>query len=150
MPTNTRFGGGVADTILHPIVLIAMILAALLMFLLPRKYVIVPLLVFIFLTPLGQQVYLGGVHWLTLRIIILAGWVRMAFLRWRFGKNLYAGEFNSIDRAFVAFTLCQAVATVLLFQRTDAAINQAGLLIDTVGAYLLLRCLIRNLSLIHI
>src|ERR1035437_9146230 len=145
MPTeHTRFGGGVPETILHPIVLGAMILAILLVFVLPRKYVIVPLLVFAFLTPLGQQIYFAGIHWLTLRIIILAGGVRLTAIRLWYGKSLYAGEFNSIDRAFVVFTLCQAVATILLFQMTQAAINQVGFLIDTLGAYLLLRCLIRN------
>jgi hypothetical protein len=144
MPDAPRFGAGATETILHPVVLAAMILAVLLVLLLPRKYVIVPLLIFVFLTPMGQQIYAGGVHWLTFRIIILAGWVRMAFLRWRLGKKLYAGEFNKIDQAFVAFSLCQAVAVTLLFWRTDAAINQAAFLIETVGAYLLLRCLIRN------
>lgn len=144
MPTGNKFGGGSPETILHPIVLVALILTIVLVLVMPRKYVIVPLLLFAFLTPLGQGIYFGGSHWLVLRIVILAGWARMGLLRLRYRKSLYAGEFNSIDQAFVAFATCQALATILLYQAAGAAINQAGYLIDTVGAYLLLRCLIRN------
>jgi hypothetical protein len=141
---HTKFGGGLPETLLHQIVLVAMIAAIVLVFVLPRKYVLVPVLLFAFLTPLGQEIYFAGVHWFVLRIVILAGWARMGLLRLHYGKNLYAGEFNSIDQAFVAFAVCQAVATVLLYQASGAVINQAGYLIDTVGAYLLLRCMIRN------
>jgi len=36
-PDNLRFGGGASETVLHPIVLVAMLIAIALIFLLPRK-----------------------------------------------------------------------------------------------------------------
>ena len=70
------FGGGAAQTVLHPVVLVMMLASLVLMQVLPRKYVIVPFLLSVFFTPLGQQLYVGGVHLLVMRILILGGWLR--------------------------------------------------------------------------
>ena len=76
-PDNLRFGGGASDTVLHPIVLVAMLIAIALIFLLPRKYVIWPVLAATFLIPLGQEVLIGGLHFFVFRIIVLTIGVRM-------------------------------------------------------------------------
>ena len=55
-PENIRFGGGSPVTILHPLVAVAMVLAIILIFYLPRKYVMIPALLILFLTPKGQQI----------------------------------------------------------------------------------------------
>ena len=60
-PTPT-FGGGATATILDPAILLLMSLALVLFFILPRKYVIVPVMFTTFLIPLGQQFVIGGVH----------------------------------------------------------------------------------------
>ncbi len=72
------FGGGSDTSAIHPLVLGVMVLVILLLFLLPRKHVIVPVLMAFFLLPLGQQIYALGVHWLVGRIIVLAGLARVA------------------------------------------------------------------------
>lgn len=135
------FGGGFAETSLSPIVIAMMIVAILLILCLPRKYVVAPVLLAIFLIPLGQQVYLLGVHWFVSRIIILAGLGRVMM-----GKkgSLFAGTYNSIDRAFIASVVCEMVAFVLLFRDGSALINQFGFMIDYLGAYILLRALLRD------
>ncbi len=61
-PLSPKFGGGATETILHPLVLIVMLLAVVLFFVLPRKYIIIPVLATTFLIPLGQVIYLAGVH----------------------------------------------------------------------------------------
>ena len=61
-PENLRFGGGASETVLHPVVLVAMLIAITLIFLLPRKYVIWPFLCSAFLIPLGQSILVGGLH----------------------------------------------------------------------------------------
>src|SRR6266436_4036681 len=78
-PDKPAFGGGPAATVLHPIILVATIVAVILIFVLPRKKVAVPFLLLVFLGSYGQQVYIAGVHLFVLRIIILAGLFRMAF-----------------------------------------------------------------------
>jgi hypothetical protein len=138
------FGGGATDTVLSPIVLGGMLVAILLMLVLPRKYVIVPVLFFTFLVPGGQQVYLVGVHWLTLRIIILAGFVRLVRGEFSTSRKVFGAGFNLIDKAFLYCVLCQAAGMVLQYMQTQALINQFGFLIDQLGGYFLLRYLIQD------
>src|ERR1700674_4525419 len=89
------FGGGSTATVLNPIVLVALLIAIVLIFVLPRKHVIVPVLLISFLVPLGQSVYAVGVHWLVIRIIILAGLARFVATYLSAKKSLFAGGFNN-------------------------------------------------------
>lgn len=138
------FGGGITESALSPIVIVGLLIAILLMWTLPRKYVIVPFLCIAFLVPIGQQAYVFGVHWLVLRIVILAGWVRVVFSMFSGKSRIFAGGFNFIDLAFVISTLCQSVCMVLQYMQTQALINQVGFLIDFLGGYILLRFLVRD------
>jgi hypothetical protein len=138
------FGGGASDSVLSPIVLTGLLLAVLLTLFLPRKYVIIPILLIAFLVPAGQQIYLGGMHWTALRIIIVAGFVRVIRSRFSSKSQVFAGGFNGIDQAFLYCTLCQAAGTVFQYMQTPALINQFGFLIDEVGGYFLLRYLVRD------
>src|SRR5579872_7292498 len=92
------FGGGASSTTIHPVVLGGLIVVALLIFLLPRRFVIVPVLAGILLVPLGQQVYAAGVHWLVCRLIVLIGLVRVLLIKGK-GERLVGG-FTPIDKAF--------------------------------------------------
>jgi hypothetical protein len=59
---SPAYGGGINASIIHPAVLVAMILSIILILVLPRKFIVVPLLLMIFLAPWGQQIYVAGVH----------------------------------------------------------------------------------------
>src|ERR1051326_419504 len=124
------FGGGLTESSLTPIVLVGMLVAILLMWILPRKYVVVPFLCFALLVPMGEQVYALGVHWLALRIVILAGWARLLQNKLSSKKPLFAGGFNFIDQAFLVSVVCQAVCMVLQYMQSQALINQFGFVID--------------------
>src|SRR5580698_248456 len=145
MPDQSHFiGGGTTDSVLSPIVLVGMLIGILLMLLLPRRFVIVPFLLCIFLIPLGQQIYLGGVHWLVGRILVLAGLLKISISRVASKGNFLAGGYNSIDRAFLWCTLAESICVVLQYMQSQALINQFGFLIDYLGAYFLLRALIQD------
>lgn len=144
MPGSPAFGGGATETLLHPIVLIGMLIAMSLILALPRRYLIVPMLLSTFLMPLGQQVYAFGVHWLVCRMIVLVALMRVAMISAKSPKHLFAGGVNSIDRAFVGCVLCQSAATVLLYMQTAAVVNQIGFLIDVLGTYCVLRVFIQR------
>lgn len=143
-PENFKFGGGGSETLLHPVVLVAMLLAIVLVFLLPRRYVIVPVLCIVLLTPLGQQLYVAGLHIYVFRIVILFGWVRLLCLKFASHTSLLSGRWNSVDTAFVSWALFRSTAFLLLFQDTGAVINQFGFLWGALGGYFLLRILIRD------
>jgi len=134
---------------MHPVVLLLLIVGIACVFLLPRKYVIVPLLLITFLTPFGQQLYIAGAHFFVTRILILCGLGRIAWTKITSGAQIIPAGMNPVDKAFVVCTIYLAVACVLLFRETPALVNQAivnqcGFLIDALGGYFLLRFLIRD------
>jgi|SRR5579872_445536 len=142
-PRGPKFSGGLNETLLHPAVLVLMVIATVLFFVLPKKYVIVPVMVTTFLIPLGQQFYVGGVHLFVYRLLILLAFIRV--LTSRGGqKFLYAGGWLSIDTAFTCYVLISAIATVLQYPSGAAFVNQVGYIWDYLLGYLLLRALIRN------
>jgi hypothetical protein len=130
--------------VLHPIVLVAMLVVVVLTFLLPRKYLIVPLLLSTFLIPQGQQFFVGGVHLFALRIIVLGGLIRVLFSRRSPEEPLLAGGFNSVDKAFLLWVCLHALAFTLLYQQMGAVVNQVGYLWDGLGGYIILRFMVRD------
>jgi hypothetical protein len=142
-PGFVAFGGGAASSVLHPLVLGAVIVVAVLTFVLPRKYVIVPLLLGILLTPSGQNLYIGGLHFYIYRVLILVGWVRLLSSKPSSGGFL-TGGFTTLDKVFLVWAIYRASAVVIRFSQTGAAINQGAFLLDCLGGYFLFRSLIRD------
>ncbi len=137
----SKFGGG-GDTLVTPSALAIVLLAILLVFVLRRKYVIAPLLTVWILIPLTQVVVVFGLHFMMLRIMVLAGWIRL--LAGRIGGDR---EFrmSRVDRAVLWFGLSSAVAFVILWGgEVGAIINRLGMLYNIFGIYFLLRWLIRD------
>ena len=143
-PQNLRFGGGVSETILHPLVLVAMLLAILLIWFLPRKYIIVPVLSMFFLVPLGQQVLIGGLHFFTSRIIILVVAMRMLVTVFSSAEGVFGGRMDILDKVFILWALFRALAGILTFMQSGALIYQMGFLLDAIGGYFILRHLIHD------
>ncbi len=143
-PEHLNFGGGPTETVLHPVVLIAMLVAILLILLLPRKYVIVPLLIPTLLLPARNEILVAGVHVFVFRIILGFGWIRLILIRLRSGMTLFAGGLNSVDGALSLWAVFHALAFMLLYMQPAAVINQFGFLWDTFGCYFLLRFLIQG------
>ncbi len=79
--SNIRIGGGGNFSTINPIVLAMTLVAAVLILLLPRKYVAVPFLLTIFLTPFAEQIYVAGVHVFVPRILILVGCIRLCWVK---------------------------------------------------------------------
>lgn len=142
-PEHFRFGGGVAETMLGPAVLGGMLIAIILILWLPRKYVIVPLMMSIFLCPIGQTLVVGGLHVFVVRILILFGWVRVVVSK-SSGTAFFAGGYNVIDKAFTLWAIVRASSFMLLYWQLGAVINQCGSILDAFGGYFLLRWLIRD------
>jgi hypothetical protein len=140
-PANNTFGGGTAETVLGPVVLVIMLLSAALIFLVPRKYVIAPLMIGVFLLPAGETFVLGGIHLFVSRILILAGLIRVICSRWS-QTNVLNHGYTSIDKVFTVRTVVRAVAFVLLYKEMGAIVNQVGFLWDDLGGFFLMRLLI--------
>jgi hypothetical protein len=143
-PRGPNFGGGATATILHPAVLVAMLLAIVFIFVLPRKYVIVPVLVTSFMIPLGQQFYVAGIHLFVCRILMLAAFVRALISKAAKERSNYAGGWTSIDTAFTFYVIISASAMMAQYPDAGALVNQIGYLWDYLLGYFLMRSLIRN------
>ncbi len=143
-PENFRFGGGVSDTILHPLVAFGMLIAILLIVILPRKKAIIPFLLAFFTIPVGQVLVLGGVHLTMHQILILTVLGRMAAFRGLGSQRKFAGGFNALDRVVVLWSLLELIMFCLQFMETQAVIRGLAGLIESLGGYLAARFLIPN------
>lgn len=142
-PANLRFGGGSTATVLHPLVVLALLLSIGLILFLPRKHVIVPLWLAIFLIPKGQVLVLAGAHLTAAKILFLTGLTRWAMSR----RSLTLSRgFNSIDRVFVLWALCYPVVFALRWMESQAFVKSVGDLLESLGGYLVLRFLIQDME----
>ena len=135
-------GGGV--THMHPAVACALALVAILLFSVPRRHLILVLFAAFFLTPTDQVVVLGPLHFPSMRVVILLGWVRLLSMKVSSQYKFLGEGMNGIDKAILFMGLTGAVNFVLLFREWGAIINQLGELYTTLGGYFLLRLLIRD------
>lgn len=143
VPEHLRFGGGVGETALSPIVAVYLLIAILLIFYLPRSKAIAPFLIAFFTIPIGQVVVLGGLHFTALRVLILAGLAkRLTFRKSSVEGGKYPGGFSKLDLVVVLWSVSALVAFCLEFREMAAWINGAGDLLDKLGGYLVVRSFI--------
>jgi hypothetical protein len=143
-PEHLRFGGGTADTLIHPVIAIWMVIAIVLILFLPRKYAVVPLLLCTFTVPLGQVVVLAGVHFTVIRFLIVAGLVRWSVSRRSSPGGVFTGGFNSIDRLMTLWALMALITFSLQWMDTQAVIKGLGEFLDLLGGYFVIRFLIQD------
>lgn len=137
-PENLELGGGTAETIVHPIVVIAMVVAILLVFALRRRYVILPILAMSLLIPPGQVFVIGGLHVFVLRLMILAGLSRKVISHWPI-------TLCRVDKVFLLWGFCHVAAFLFLFGFTPEVLsNRFGFIWDCIGGFWLLRSLIQD------
>src|ERR1700751_6136392 len=111
-PSHYKFGGGPTETVLHPIVLLALVTVTIMLLVLPRKHIIATFLFGTFLIPAGQELLLAGIHVFAYRIIVLAALLRM--VRSRQTPRL-AGKWNSVYTAVLFSILYHMVAFSFLY-----------------------------------
>jgi hypothetical protein len=116
------------------IALLFTLTAGFLMFLLPRKWAIVPLFVVAVLIPLGQVIVIAGLHFPMTRILILFGWIRLCLQR-----QSPRSKLNTIDKTMLLWVIVAVVTHTLLWQTMDALINRLGFAFDALGIYFLVR-----------
>jgi hypothetical protein len=138
-PAHLRFGGGVSETMMHPLVALWMLVVFVLILTLPRNKVIVPLLFTFFSVPIGQVVVLGGLHFTALRILIIAGLIRRASTGASPSAGKYPGGFNALDKVIVLWTISTLVVICLQWMNWQATVANLGDFLDSYGGYLVAR-----------
>ncbi len=126
---------------LHPLVAVELAIAIILIQCLPRKYVIVPLLLTILLTSRAQVLVLAGVHFPAARILILAALVRWAVSG---GPSALAISFNAIDRVYALLAISSLSTFSLQWMQSQAFIKGLADFLDALGGYFVMRFLIQD------
>ena len=107
-----RFGGG-GETFVDPVIICAVLVAAVFILALPRKHVICALLPVAFLIPMDQVVVIGSLHFQMLRVVIFLGWVK---LLWEMASKKHdcpVPGMNAIDKALLS--LCRIKRNLFYF-----------------------------------
>jgi len=138
MPNNYYFGSG-GETFITPLSIGILVAAAILIFALPRRYAVVPFLVAALLLSQSQAVIAFGFHFPVFRILILIGLSRCLIRR-----EFLPGRMTSLDKVVLGWAVCNAVTFSLLWGELAAVTNRLGFLCTNLGAYFLLRILIRD------
>jgi hypothetical protein len=145
IPTDNFFiGGGSTETTITPVAMALLGLAIALMLALPRRYVVVPLLLAAFLVPTGNVLVMGGFHLMPTRLLALVGCGRMLMTKPFPGESRFAGGWNGIDGALLAWGIVTAIAVTIQWMTVSALTNQIGVLSGTFGIYFLVRHLVRD------
>lgn len=126
------------ETNVHPVGLALLLTACLATFLLPRRYALIPFLLIMALVPSGQRVAIISLDFTLLRLLIVAGFVRVMI------RGEHAGFARKpIDLLMLAWAAASFIAVVV---RTNGAafVYELGLTFDALGGYFLARCVIRD------
>jgi hypothetical protein len=126
-------------TTLHPLAMALLGVAIILVFVLPRRQALLPIILLTCLVPAAQRIVVFGADFHFLRIITLIAWARL----------LIQGEqrklvLNTLDKTVIGWVLAVAVATILRSGSMGAVVNQAGRVFDCLGIFFLGRQTIRS------
>jgi hypothetical protein len=117
------------------------LLLGVIMFILPRRYAPIPMLIIGAYMTYGQILNIAGFHFMMMRVMILIGWLRL----------LIRGEFkglalNKLDVVFLCWLAAHFLIYVLREQTVDALVYKLGFAFNALGLYFLFRCLIRDFN----
>lgn len=124
-------------TSVSPVAIVAFAVAAILMLLLPRNKVLIPFFIVIFLIPFYQVISIFSLNFYLCRILVIIGLIRIVIR-----SEISFG--NKIDKIFALMVLSRFIANIALWQTGHAVASNMGYALDMLGAYILIRSLIRS------
>lgn len=126
------------QTLVHPVGLALLFLMGAALFMGPRRMAPLAFMVIACFTA-RQRVVLGGMDFDFLRLLVVIGWARVMT------RGEWAGfRWVRLDSLFLLYSIVAATMYVVQQQSSGAVTAQLGQLMDNIGGYFLLRCLIRS------
>lgn len=119
---------------MNSFVSVFLLLNVVLLLVLPRRWAPLPLLVGACYITFGQGVEIGNFTFTAIRILVLAGAVRI-FVR---GERI-AGGMNSLDRLMLVWAVWAVASSVFHEDPSKALVFRLGLVYNTCGIYFLIR-----------
>jgi hypothetical protein len=122
-------------TALEPLTALFVTVAAVLIFVLPRRQVILPIIAVASLIPYPQRIVIGLLNFDLMRVVLLCALIRLTSRREWGGWRL-----NPLDRLFLVW------AAVMFFVPVAADLSHfkqaTGFVLDNIAGYLIIRCLV--------
>jgi hypothetical protein len=123
---------------LTPIALSFTLLMSVLTLLLPRRYVVIPLIVTACYMTLGERIIFLTLNFTIFRIILLFGWLRIII------RRDITFSLNVIDKTILWWIAISIVTAILLDPTSDALITRSGYLYNAVLSYFLIRFYVKD------
>jgi len=130
---------GEGATFISPVGLAFVIVVALLLLALPRRFVTLPLLASACFLSLGQHIVIGGLNFTMMRILLPFGWARLIFK-----GELRGLQWNTLDKVVLAWITVRTINYALVWGTSSALINRLGYGYDILGYYFMFRCVLRE------
>ena len=109
--------------------------ASLLLLILPRRFAALPLIVVACYLTLGQTILIGPFHFSALRIVLAMGFLRVLI------RGEWKIELNILDRIMFLWSVWLILASFFREDPHATLIGHLGRSYDSLGTYLLIRCL---------
>src|ERR1035437_3356873 len=103
-----------------------------LMFALPRRLAILPILATVCYMPLGQRMVIAGLHFTIVRLLIFVGLARVVVRGEARGLSL-----NRIDKLYLWWAVLSVILGFLSKPGSQILVNRLGIFYNSVGIYFL-------------
>ncbi len=110
------------------------VLLAIQLFIVPRKYFLLPFILAACFVPADQRVLIFDLDFTPLRILVLVGFFRTILL----GERL-TFKWNRFDKLVLLWAICGALIYIIQWANMKALIYKCGMLFDVIGLYWLFR-----------
>jgi hypothetical protein len=134
-------GGIVRDTHVHPLAMVMLAVAAILVFAGPRRTAAAAMLFVACFVSSGQDIVIFGASLYALRILVLVGLLR-ALVR----NEIHSLRLNRIDTLVLLWCACGVAAYTIQQANFAGFVFKTGQSIDSAGAYFAFRCLFTSID----
>jgi hypothetical protein len=117
--------------------LIVLLVLGYLIWSLPRRYAVCPVLVIVGLMPMGEQLDVAGLHFYVFRVLLLVGMVRV-MIRGEAARFVW----TRTDKYFAWWVVVSVIFGTLVKPSMDLFVNRLGDAYNAVGCYYFVRCVI--------
>jgi hypothetical protein len=127
------------QTNVHPIGLLALVVLAGAMLAVPRRFGFLPVLILASVIPSAQRIVVAGLDFTFLRLLVLAGFIRV------FSRSEARGfRWTPLDYSVIALIVVSSLTYTARVRTFAGLVLQLGEGFDAVGMYMLSRWLIRS------
>lgn len=129
-------------TSLNPLALLVVFIMSILAIVLRRENAFIPLAITAVYITMAQKVIIASIDFTLLRVLIIIYFFRLIV----FDRENSTFPFSKIDFFMFAWAISSIITYTILWGTFSRFVYKAGILYDSLGAYIIGRCLIRDID----